>query len=322
MGRPKLPDIHRNCLQCGKDFVVCRTNKKQKFHDNECKWEFLRKRPDPRACVQCGDLFTPRGDWDKSKTCGPSCGAAWKKNQVSITNCLYCGKEIEQCKQGRKKKFCPGGECCRQYKVQQEKAKPHTVKICPLCDSEFIDATANRYKKYCNFCRNRGISTSVIRKCRQCGTDVFSRPDQPQDFCNPEHFYEYRNNHPEEFSKPVGHRRMQGGYWKVKIGTGKWMDEHRYVMEMVIGRPLRKDEVVHHKNGDPLDNRPENLMVTSHSQHRKIHYEIEKLGFMLLMDDVNEDFLMEMRKKYAPPSAATTARPITLEWDALVRPAI
>ena len=38
-----------------------------------------------------------------------------------------------------------------------------------------------------------------------------------------------------------------------------YMLEHRLVMEQKIGRRLRKGEVVHHVNGNGMDNRPDNL---------------------------------------------------------------
>ena len=60
--------------------------------------------------------------------------------------------------------------------------------------------------------------------------------------------------------------------------TGKWVSEHRAVMEHVLGRPLlpgKQDEVIHHRNYCGTDNRPENLQVMSNREHRELH---EKLG--------------------------------------------
>lgn len=47
--------------------------------------------------------------------------------------------------------------------------------------------------------------------------------------------------------------------------------EHRVVMEMLLGRKLTRDEVVHHRNGDKKDNRPENLEVMTRAQHIAEH---------------------------------------------------
>jgi len=47
--------------------------------------------------------------------------------------------------------------------------------------------------------------------------------------------------------------------------------EHRYVMENIIGRPLTEYEIVHHKNGDILDNRPENLDIMTRGKHTVRH---------------------------------------------------
>lgn len=52
---------------------------------------------------------------------------------------------------------------------------------------------------------------------------------------------------------------------------GLYVLRYRLVMEKVLGRYLTKDEIVHHRNEIVWDDRPENLLVTTFSQHATIH---------------------------------------------------
>ena len=52
---------------------------------------------------------------------------------------------------------------------------------------------------------------------------------------------------------------------------GKQIGEHILVAEKKIGRRLHVNEVVHHINGNKLDNSPENLEVITRSEHATMH---------------------------------------------------
>lgn len=65
-----------------------------------------------------------------------------------------------------------------------------------------------------------------------------------------------------------GGRRLYRGYVYICPPTGgRAVLEHRYIMEQHIGRKLRKDETVHHLNAIKDDNRIENLVIVSNSEH-------------------------------------------------------
>ncbi len=54
---------------------------------------------------------------------------------------------------------------------------------------------------------------------------------------------------------------------------GKRRAVHVLLMEEILGRPLKENEVVHHINEDKLDNRPENLMVMDRAEHNALHHQ-------------------------------------------------
>lgn len=75
-----------------------------------------------------------------------------------------------------------------------------------------------------------------------------------------------------------------------KVSKGNYIQEHVYVMTKHLGRMLSKSEVIHHKDGDRLNNAVDNLQLFD-SQSTHIKYEqllntfAKKLLFSNLIND-------------------------------------
>jgi hypothetical protein len=84
-------------------------------------------------------------------------------------------------------------------------------------------------------------------------------------------------------SIPLGTRRIHKvhnkEYWVIKVaGGGRWPLEHRHIMATRLGRRLRTNEHVHHRDNNGLNNGlhadgKDNLMLMSASKHIKLTHQ-------------------------------------------------
>ena len=61
------------------------------------------------------------------------------------------------------------------------------------------------------------------------------------------------------------------GYIFLYQSSKNYKAQHRLVMEEHLGRKLRSDEIVHHKDGDKTNNDISNLEIVTRAEHINIH---------------------------------------------------
>ena len=54
--------------------------------------------------------------------------------------------------------------------------------------------------------------------------------------------------------------------------------QHQVKMEFGIGRYLNQDEDIHHLNFNKIDNRPENIVILTKSEHSKLHAKLKPIS--------------------------------------------
>ena len=163
---------------------------------------------------------------------------------METKKCLSCNSEF-------KPKRASTKYCCRSClsthmgklygKQRAEKKKNGLTLICGVCSSQFyIPKYRIETAKFCS------------RKCTS--------------IANPENASKARMASPLMRRAGLSENKK---YVVIKV-DGKYIREHRHVMQLHLGRKLTKDEHIHHINGNPTDNRIENLQVLSNSDHQKL----------------------------------------------------
>lgn len=81
----------------------------------------------------------------------------------------------------------------------------------------------------------------------------------------PKHKSYVNNDGYKQIYKPKSSEARESGF------AQGYAPEHRVKASKMLKRPLTSDEIVHHKDGNKLNNRKNNLQVMTRNEHYRIH---------------------------------------------------
>lgn len=176
------------------------------------------------------------------------------------------------------------GHCARHYKqlLRHGEVQPDRAALtCAVPSCERAAVTRGWcHGHYLRWSRAGDVQAEVPLERRErqtCTAGSCDRAAESQGLCDAhrKRTASTRGLRPEEpFVVAPGNGYLHHGYWCAQVPPeDRWLvggatsaPEHRLVMARSLGRPLRADESVHHRNGDRADSRLENLELWSRYQ--------------------------------------------------------
>lgn len=109
----------------------------------------------------------------------------------------------------------------------------------------------------------------VVMVCKVCSQEFLTRHNSAT--CSPSCRAKLRWSKTTPEERQVKKFKTARGYIYKRTDEGKYVGEHRLIMQGHIGRQLDSSEHVHHINGNRSDNRIKNLVLLSRSDHNILH---------------------------------------------------
>lgn len=136
--------------------------------------------------------------------------------------------------------------------------------------------------------RNKTLLDKIDHPCRSCSNKRNGKKKQGKPAWNKGKRYSIAPVERTSYINSSGYREVWCGRGEESRGRKDgYKLEHHLVVEEGIGRKLEKNEIVHHINGNKLDNRLENLWVfNSISLHRQSHGSLEDVAMILVSQGV------------------------------------
>lgn len=244
MPRQYMPSVERSCQQCNRRFRAKASKVASGgglFCSQECAYKDRSERSHiVRDCPECGQSFETYASlvaMDRGVYCSAACGNAAKRAPK----------------------------------------KPRITLTCRQCGNSFDVSPCHADKVYCSLACCRAAVAPVERSCERCGKSFLVKQSRiavgKGRFCSRECFHHHHHG------RTYGDDRYinDAGYVMVlrpdcQPGQPKrYILEHRLVMEQILGRRLRSDEHLHHKDRNRQNNDPSNLQILTQSEHARLH---------------------------------------------------